>query len=133
MSIGQLTHARSSDTEKIFKHRADLHDDCLIFNSSCAIHANAFKSSIKHQQTQQIFIHITIIRFCKHFIPLHTATTLSMDASDYWQMVREYSIWNAAIASLQFWTEDLDSVTLGRATVNVYTTFFYSTSSHTLH
>ena len=48
-------------------------------------------------------------------------------------MVREYSIWNAAIASLQFWTEDLDPVTLGRATEHVYTTFFYSPSSHTLH
>ena len=48
-------------------------------------------------------------------------------------MVREYSIWNAAIASVQFWTADLDPVTLGRATEQVYTTFFYSSSSHTLH
>ena len=133
MSIGQLTHARSLDTEQIFKHRADLHDDCFIFTSSCAIHANAFKPSIKHQQTPEIFINITIIRFCRNFIPLHTATTLSMDAADYWLMAREYSIWNATIASLQFWTEDLDPVTLGRATEHVYTTFFYSPSSHTLH
>ena len=36
------------------------------------------------------------------------------------------SIWNAAIASLQFWTENLDPATLGRATECVYTTF----SSH---
>ena len=42
-------------------------------------------------------------------------------------------IWKAAIASLQFWTEDLDPFTLGRATEHVYTTFFYSPSSHTLH
>ena len=47
-------------------------------------------------------------------------------------MTREYSIWNAAIASLQFWTEDLDPVALGRATEHVYTTFFYSPSSHIL-
>ena len=47
-----------------------------------------------------------------------------MDATDYWLMVREYSIWNATIASLQFWTADLDPVTLGRATEQVYTTFF---------
>ena len=133
MSIGQLTCARSSDTEQIFKHQADLHEDCLIFTSSCAIHANAFKPSIKHQQTLEIFINITIIRFCRNFIPLHTATTLSMDATYYWLMTREYSIWNAATASLQFWTEDLDPVTLGRATEHVYTTFFYSPSSHTLH
>ena len=55
-----------------------------------------------------------------------------MDAADYWPMAREYSIWNATIASLQFWTEDLDPVILGRATEHVYTTFFYSSSSHTL-
>ena len=48
-------------------------------------------------------------------------------------MAREYFIWNAAIASLQFWTADLDPVTLGRATEQVYTTFFYSSSSHKLH
>ena len=56
-----------------------------------------------------------------------------MDAADYWPMMREYSIWNATIASLQFWTVDLDPVTLGRATEQVYTTFFYSSSSHTVH
>ena len=56
-----------------------------------------------------------------------------MDTVDYWPMAREYSIWNATIASLQFWTADLDPVTLGRATEQVYTTFFYSPSSHTLH
>ena len=65
-------------------------------------------------------------------LPLYTATTLSMNTADYWLMAREYSIWNAAIASLQFWTEDLDPVTLGRATEHVYTTFFYSPSSHAL-
>ena len=118
---------------QIFKHRADLHDDCLIFTSSYAIHANAFKPSLKHQQTLDTFIIITTIRFCRNFIPLHTATTLSMDAADYWLMVREYSIWNATIASLQFWTEDLDPVTLGGVTECVYTTFFCSPSSHTLH
>ena len=55
-----------------------------------------------------------------------------MDATDYWLMVRKYSIWNAAIASLQYWTADLDLVTLGRATEEVYTISFYSSSSHTL-
>ena len=55
-----------------------------------------------------------------------------MNTADYWLMAREYSIWNATIASLQFWTEDLDPVTLSRATEHVYTTFFYLPSSHTL-
>ena len=56
-----------------------------------------------------------------------------MNIADYWLMAREYSTWNAAIALLQFWTADLDPVTLGRATEEVYLAFFYSSSSHTLH
>ena len=48
-------------------------------------------------------------------------------------MPREYLIWNATIASLQFWTADLDPITLGRATEEVYLAFFYSTATHTLH
>ena len=56
-----------------------------------------------------------------------------MDTADYWLMAREYSIWNSAIASLQFWTADLDPVTLSRATEEVYPAFFYSASAHTLH
>ena len=56
-----------------------------------------------------------------------------MDTADYWWMAQEYSIWNAAIASLQFWTEDLNPVTLGRAMEHVYSTFFYTCMSHTLH
>ena len=55
-----------------------------------------------------------------------------MNTTDYWLMAREYSIWNATIASLQFWTEDLNPVTLGRATECVSTTCFYLPSSHTL-
>ena len=56
-----------------------------------------------------------------------------MDTADYWLMAREYSIWNVAIASLKFWTEDPDPVTFGRATECVYITIFYSSMSHTLH
>ena len=55
-----------------------------------------------------------------------------MNVTDYCLMAREYSIWNAVIASLQFWMADLDPATLGMATEEVYSTFFYSTSTHTL-
>ena len=48
-------------------------------------------------------------------------------------MAREHLIWNATVASLQFWTADHDLVTLGIATGEVYSVFFYSTWSHTLH
>ena len=71
-------------------------------------------------------INSTIIRFYRTF----TATT--MDTADCWLMAQDYSIWNAVIASLQFWTENLDPDTLGRATEHVYTTFFYTSTSHTL-
>ena len=47
-------------------------------------------------------------------------------------MAREYGIWNAAIASLQFWAEDLDPVTLGDASECVYNHFFWTPTSHTL-
>ena len=56
-----------------------------------------------------------------------------MDTADYWPMAQEYSIWNATIISLQFGTEDLDPVTLGRATECVYTTFFYTSTGHALY
>ena len=55
-----------------------------------------------------------------------------METADYWLMAQEYSIWNAAIVSLQFWAEDLDPVTLGIASESIYTTFFWTPTSHTL-
>ena len=55
-----------------------------------------------------------------------------METAYYCPMAREYSTWNAAIASLQFWTKDLDPVTLGIASERVYTTFFYTSTSQTL-
>ena len=56
-----------------------------------------------------------------------------MNITDYWPMNREYFIWNSAIASLQFWTADLDLINLNITTEEVHSAFFYSTSSHTLH
>ena len=56
-----------------------------------------------------------------------------MDITDYWLMAREYSIWNAAIASLQFWTADLNMITMGTTTEEVYSAFFYTTSTYIIH
>ena len=47
-------------------------------------------------------------------------------------MACKYTIWNAAIASLQFWAEDLDPVTLGITSECIYTTFFWTPTSHML-
>ena len=46
-----------------------------------------------------------------------------MNATDYWPMVREYLVWNAAIAALQFWTADLKAHVLNSAIEEVYTAF----------
>ena len=56
-----------------------------------------------------------------------------MNVTDYWPMAREYSIWNAAVAALQFWTADLKSHVLSNAIEQVYNAFFYITSIHLLH
>ena len=48
-------------------------------------------------------------------------------------MTRDYSIWNATIASLQFWTADLDTITLSTTIEEVYLAFFCTTSTYTLH
>ena len=55
-----------------------------------------------------------------------------MDIKDYWPMAREYSIWNATVASLQFWTADHDMITLSTTIEEVYSAFFYITSTYTL-
>ena len=47
-------------------------------------------------------------------------------------MAREYSIWNAVVAALNFWTADLEAHTLGSTTEEVYRAFFYAPSAHTL-
>ena len=56
-----------------------------------------------------------------------------METAEYWPMAHEYAIWNVTITSLQFWAEDLDPITLGIASKCVYTTFFWTPTSHTLH
>ena len=56
-----------------------------------------------------------------------------MKTAEYWPMAQEYSIWNAAIASLQFWAEDLNPITLGIASECIYTTFFWTSISHMLY
>ena len=72
---------------------------------------------------------------CRHsqysiisILHLHTI----MNVTDYWPMAREYSVWNATVAALQFWTADLEAHVLSSAIEQVYNTFFYFTSTHLL-
>ena len=55
-----------------------------------------------------------------------------METVEYWLMACEYGIWNAAITSLHFWAEDLNPITPGIASEHVYTTFFWTPTSHIL-
>ena len=48
-------------------------------------------------------------------------------------MDRQYLVWNAAVAALQFWMADLDAHTPGSTIDKVFNAFFYSTSAHLLH
>ena len=57
---------------------------------------------------------------------------INMNTTNYWPMAREYSVWNAAVAALQFWTADLKAHVLSSAIEQVYNAFFYSTSMHLL-
>ena len=55
-----------------------------------------------------------------------------MNVTDYWPMAREYSIWNATVAALQFRTANLKANVLSSAIEQVYSAFFYTTSMHLL-
>ena len=55
-----------------------------------------------------------------------------MDATHYWPFAREYSIWNARVAALQFWIADLEPHILSNATERVYTAFFCHDSAQQL-
>ena len=59
-------------------------------------------------------------------------TTTTMETAEYWLMACKYTIWNAAITSLQFWAEDFNWITLGIASECIYTSFFWTPTSHTL-
>ena len=55
-----------------------------------------------------------------------------MSPVDYWPMAREYSIWNAAVAALQFWAVDVKVHILSSTIEQVYNAFFYLPSTHLL-
>ena len=120
-----LPCATSSGIRCTFKQKICFHNDYLIFPSSCAIHANAFKS---------IYIPYKIFSCTLLILPpleFYRSFTTTMETAEYWPMAWEYSIWNAAITSLQFWAEDLNQITLGIASECIYTTFFWTPNSHT--
>ena len=59
---------------------------------------------------------------------LHTVPRLHLRCHLLWPFAREYSIWNAAVAALQFWTAGLECHIPFDAIEWVYTAFFCSHS-----
>ena len=55
-----------------------------------------------------------------------------MDTTDYWPFAREYYIWIAAVAALQFWMADLNPSMFSNAIEWIYTAFFCSDSAQHL-
>ena len=111
-------------THQIFKWTNRPSSWLTLFTLSNMVHSNAFQISIK-QQHNKILLTLQSQIFA--------VTTFNMNVTDYWLMARKFLIWNTTRASLQFWTADLNQVTLSIATEEVYSTFFYSTSTYTLH
>ena len=95
----------------------------IIFHSHRCFQTNIYS-------LQNIFRHVINTATVRGFKDISAITT--METAEYWLMACKYAIWNAAIASLQFWAEDLDRITLGIASECIYTTFFWTTTSHTL-
>ena len=122
-----LPHTTSSGIRCTFKWEIHVHNDYLIFP-----HHMPFTQMLSDHYifSTKNFLNISLILTPLDFSRNFTTTT--METADYWLMAWEYSIWNATIASLQFWTEDLNPVTLSIATVHVYTTSFWTSTSHTL-
>ena len=55
-----------------------------------------------------------------------------MNATGYWPLAREYSIWNTVVETLQFWTADLEAHVLSNAIEQGSSAFLYPTSMHLL-
>ena len=54
-----------------------------------------------------IYIPEEILSIASYWIYIYKLH-INMNTTDYWPMAREYSIWNATVAALQFWTADLE-------------------------
>ena len=89
----------------------------------------------EHQRTYTLIIKthyssFTIILSTNTIYDCRNSQYSTMDVTDYWPMAREYSIWNATVAALQFWTADLKAYVLSSAIEQLYNAFFYTTSKH---
>ena len=98
-------------------------------------------SSLDHQEPSENFkimlLEMTIYTWRNSqysiILNLHLQATHQHEHHRLLAHAREYSVWNATVAALQFWTADLEAHVLSSTTEQVYNAFFYSTSMHLLH
>ena len=68
-----------------------------------------------------------------HYMIEHTSRRFfDMDTTDYCPFAHEFSIWNATVVALEFWTAALYPQTLSNAIESMYTAFIYSNSAQHL-
>ena len=90
------------------------------------LHAHAFRYQYKKTRNYEFSI---IQWLCSLYLHLQVSI---MGAMHYWPFAWEYSIWNATVTALQFWTADLKPHVLSNAIEWVYTAFLHSHSTQQL-
>ena len=63
---------------------------------------------------------------------LYLQATYQHEHKRYWPMAREYSIWNASVAALQFWTANLEAHVLSSTIEQVYNAFLLNIYTPTM-
>ena len=94
----------------------------IIYHSHRCFQTNIYSL----QNFSDILLILLPLEFYRNF------TTTTMETLEYCLMAHEYAIWNATIASLQLWAEDLNPIIFGIASECIYTTFFWTPTSLTL-
>ena len=74
----------------------------------------------------QLLIYTEKLLTCQSFNGFIHLQVSTMEASEYWPFAWEYSLWNAAVAALQFWMAVFEPHILSNAINRVYAAFFYS-------
>ena len=112
------THAQEA-------HAATSKDLCQWLGSTYSNPSNANLDSFTPMPSATIYIPRNSWVNHHSMILFHLQTS-TMDALHYWPFAWEYSLWNAAVAALQFWTEDLEPHVLSHIIDWVYAAFFYN-------
>ena len=124
--LNQLTCISPSEVGHIFKQGLHLHDDHLVFPH----HVPFMLIPSKQIYMLHTNLKMSLILQSLDFTEPSQLILWILQFTGQW--LENIPFGMPLLASLQFWTEDLDPVTLGIAPDCIYTTFFYTSMSHTL-